>query len=366
MPAPPENARGRRGPKRTPIPYTHMDPLTQGLLGAAATQALLGKQLGRKAWIIGAVGGVLPDADVFIRSETDPLLEIEYHRGFTHALAFIPVGGAVASLPWLVRKKYRDEWKPVLLGAVAGYATHGLLDACTTYGTQLYWPFSSARAAWNCISIVDPVFTIVLLVGVGWAAWARRRGPAAAALLICLLYLGLGVVQRERALEAQDRIAAARGVEVSRQEVFPTIGNLVVWRSLYQAGDSLYADRIRVPLLGEPRWTPGMSVADLSLGELRPDLRSRERIVRDFRRFHWFSGGWVARAPDDPDIIGDVRYSLRTDAFDPIWGIRFRPGESPPVEWVNRTGAREMRLSDLVSEIRGEDPGYRALPSPRR
>lgn len=341
-----------------------MDSLTQGLLGAAATQALLGDRLGRKAWLIGAAGGILPDADVFIRSESDPLLEVEYHRGFTHALAFIPVGGAVASLPWLLQKKYRDQWKPILGGAVAAYATHGLLDACTTYGTQLYWPFSSTRAAWNCISIVDPVFTLILLVGVVWAGWVKRRAPAVIALGLCLIYLGLGVVQRERAEAVQERIALERNDEIVRGEVFPTIANLVVWRSLYEAGDSLHADRIRVPLFGDPMWTSGTAVADLSLEDLPRELRTDQRIAEDFRRFHWFSGGWVARAPTDPDVIGDARYSLVTDSFDPVWGIRFEPGRTPPTEWVNRTDARELRLSDLLAEITGEDPDYRPVPNP--
>lgn len=339
-----------------------MDPLTQGLLGAAASQALLGKQLGGKAWLIGAVGGLLPDADVFIRSKADPLLEVEYHRGFTHALSFIPIGGAVASLPWLLRKKYRSQRKPVLGAALAGYATHGLLDACTTYGTQLYWPFSSARAAWNCISIVDPIFTFVLLVGVVWAAVARSRRPAAAALVLCLLYLGLGVVQRERALAAQEVVAEARGHVPVRQAVFPTIGNLLVWRSLYEASDSLHADRIRVPIGDRPKWTPGSRVPALAAGDLSADLRADDRIVRDFERFRWFSGGWVALAPADERVIGDARYSLRTESFDPIWGVRFDPTERPPTEWVDRTNAREMRLSELWNEIRGEDPGYRPLP----
>lgn len=340
-----------------------MDPLTQGLLGAAASQALFTKQLGRKAWLIGAVGGVLPDADVFIRSEVDPLLAVEYHRGFTHALAFIPVGGAIASLPWFVQKKCRERWKPVLGGAVAGYATHGLLDACTTYGTQLLWPFSTIRAAWDCISIVDPVFTLILLAGVTYAAVVRNRGPALVALGLCLLYLGLGVVQRERALGAQDRIAAARGHTPVRQAVFPTIGNLLVWRSLYEAADSLYADRLRIPLVDGPGWTPGSAVAALSEEDLSVELRAHGRIMRDYERFRWFSGGWVARSPSEREVIGDARYSLYTNSFDPIWGVRFDPNRQPPTEWVDQTGSREMRLSDLLREIRGEDPGYRDVPS---
>lgn len=342
-----------------------MDPLTQGLLGAAASQALFAKHLGGKAWLVGALGGVLPDADVFIRSDADPLLEVEYHRGFTHALAFIPVGGALAGLPWLLRKKYRDRWKLVFGAAVAGYATHGLLDACTTYGTQLYWPFSTARAAWNCISIVDPLFTLILLVGVAWGAAVRRRAPAAAALGLCLLYLGFGSAQRDRALDAQARIAEARGHVATRNAVFPTIGNLVVWRSLYEAADTLYADRIRVPIAAAPRWTPGASVAGVTPADLPASLRSHERILRDFERFRWFSGGWVARAPTDHAVIGDARYSLRTDSFDPIWGVRFDPDAHPPTEWVNRTDAREMRLGELWREITGDDPGYRPLPTSR-
>ncbi len=338
-----------------------MDPVTQGLLGAAAAQALFHNQLGRSAAVIGLVGGVLPDADVFIRSASDPLLAVEVHRQFTHALAFIPVGGAVASLPWLARKKYRKKWKPVVGAAVAGYATHGLLDACTTYGTQLFWPFSSVRVAWDCISIIDPVFTLTLLAGVVASAWLRRRGPAAAALVLCLAYLGLGNLQRHRALDAQAQIAASRLHEPPRRAAFPTFANLVVWRSLYQGGDSLYADRIRVPFFGVPEWQPGSAVADLDLQDLAHELRNDPRIREDFRRFRWFSGGWVARAPTDPDVIGDARYSLRTDSFHPIWGVRFHPGAEIPTEWVDQTRNRELRLSDLWTEISGA-AAYRPVP----
>jgi len=339
-----------------------MDPVTQGLLGAAAAQAFFTKQLGRRAWLLGAVGGVLPDADVFIRSAEDPLLAAEYHRQFTHALAFIPVGGAVASLPWLVRRRYRTQWKTVLGATTAGYATHGLLDACTTYGTQLLWPFSTMRVAWNCIAIIDPVFTLLLLAGVVWAARARRRAPAAVALGLCLAYLGLGTVQRERALAAQAQIAAQREHIPPRRTVFPTIGNLLVWRSLYEAGDRLYSDRIRVPWPGPPQWTPGATVASVNLEDLPPQAQANPRIVKDFERFRWFSGGWIARAPDAPEVIGDARYSLRTEAFEPIWGVRFDPGSSPPTEWVDRTRDRSLDLGALRREITGRDAAYRALP----
>ena len=338
-----------------------MDPLTQGLLGAAAAQALFSKELGRSAWVIGAAGGMLADADVFIRSEYDPLLAVEYHRQFTHSLVFIPVGGAVASIPWLLQKKYRARWKPVLGAAIAAYATHGLLDACTTYGTQLFWPFSSLRVAWDCIAIVDPLFTLVLLAGVISSAKTRKWRPAVIALAICLAYLTIGSIQRERAEAAQNKIAESRGHERSRFDAFPTLANLVVWRSLYQSGDSLFADRIRVPFFGWSEFSPGAVVAHTDVSDLPPSYTTDARILEDFRRFRWFSSGWVAQAPDQPEVYGDVRYSLRTDAFDPIWGVRFHPGSDRPTEWVDRTSDREMDLGSLWREIAGDAP-LRPIP----
>lgn len=336
-----------------------MDPLTQGLLGGAAAHVVFGRRLGSRALLIGAAGGVLPDADVFIRSAADPLLAVEVHRQFTHALAFIPFGGFIASLPWLVRRANRALWKTIAGAAIVGYATHGVLDACTTYGTQLLWPFSDARVAWDAISVIDPIFTLTLLVGTIAAAMRRSPRRAAIALGLCLVYLFAGAVQRDRASRVQEQLAAAREHPIARGKVFPTIGNNLVWRSLYRSGDMLYVDRIRVPWFGEPRFSPGTSVRVVREDGLAPAEKSVPRVVEDFRRFRWFSDGWLARDADDPSVIGDVRYSMRTDAFDAIWGIRFHPGRAIPTEWVNHSRSRKVDLGDLWNEISGQDPAYR-------
>lgn len=339
-----------------------MDPLTQGLLGGAAAYVVYGRRLGPRALLIGAAGGVLPDADVFIRSAADPLLAVETHRQFTHALAFIPFGGFIAALPWLGRRANRAIWKTIAGAAIVGYATHGLLDACTTYGTQLFWPFSDARVAWDTISVIDPIFTLALLVGTIASAVRRSRVPAAVALCLCLLYLVAGGVQRNRASHVQAKLAAAREHPIARGKVFPTIGNNLVWRSLYRSGDTLFVDRIRVPWFGEPRFSPGTSVRADDEEGLTAAERSVPRVVRDFRRFRWFSDGWLARDADDPSVIGDVRYSMRTDAFDAIWGIRFHPQRAIPTEWVNRSRSRRIDVGDLWDEISGEAPAYRPIP----
>ena len=299
-----------------------------------------------------------PDLDVLIRSETDPLLAIEHHRGVTHALAFIPVGGLLTALPWLARSWARARWGAVVATTTAGYATHGLLDACTSYGTRLLWP-SAHRVAWDVIAIIDPLFTLTLLVGLVWAVWSRARAPAAVTLTVCALYLGLGALQRERAMAAQARIAAARGHTPDRGAVFPAVGNNLVWRSLYRVGERLHADRIRVSWLGAAQWTEGSELQAVSEREV---AGADVRLLAAFRRFRWFADDWTVRAPADPSWIADARYSLRMDVYDPIWGIRFHPGRPVPIEWVDRSRERRLAFRDLWAELAGTHPAYRPLP----
>jgi inner membrane protein len=318
--------------------------------------------MGQSAWLPGVAGALLPDVDALIRSGADPLLYAEFHRHFTHALAFIPIGGAVAALPWLLSRRTRPRWKVYLGAATAGYATHGVLDASTTYGTLLFWPLTNVRVAWNAISIVDPFFTMVLVLGVALAVWRRARAPALAALLVCTAYLATGAVQRERALDAQGRIAASRDHNHARAAVFPGFGNNLVWRSLYLAGDTLYMDRIRVPWFGAPSWSPGPQVRLLRGEDLPPAVLADARRRRDFARFQRFADGWVARAPDDPDVIGDARYSSTAERFEPVWGIRFAPESGDvPIAWVDRSRQRRVDVGALWTELRGEDPRYRPI-----
>ena len=120
-----------------------MDPISQGALGAIAAATLSKPVRYRWAVAVGWVGGMLADADIFIRSESDPLLNVEYHRHFSHSLVFILLGGLIcAGLLWIFLRRLIG-FRELLLYATAGYATAGLLDACTSYGTQLLWPFQT-------------------------------------------------------------------------------------------------------------------------------------------------------------------------------------------------------------------------------
>ena len=137
-----------------------MDPLSQGSLGATLAQSGSNPEKIKAATLLGCFGGLAPDLDILIFSPTDPLLFLEFHRQFTHSLVFIPIGALLVAmvLHQFLGKglRFRESYLFCLLG----YATHGLLDTCTTYGTQLLWPFSSERFAWNNVSIIDPLFTL--------------------------------------------------------------------------------------------------------------------------------------------------------------------------------------------------------------
>lgn len=314
-----------------------MDPLTHALTGAAVAYAAVGRAIGRRALFIGAAAGLAPDLDILIRSTADPLLAIEQHRGFTHSIAFALLGGTIAGFA-LGRRGARAA-------AILAWLSAALLDTATTYGTQLFWPFSRARIGLNLISVLDPLFTLTMLVAV-IAAFAGRRGLMTAALLVAVGWLGAGLVQRERASSAQRTLASMRGHQPARGAVFPTMGNTILWRSIYRDGNMLHLDRIRVPWLGDATFARVESVP-LATPPTEPRMR------REFDRFAWFSDGWVAVAPTDPTVIGDARYSLRGDRYEPVWGIRFHAESTPSVEWVDRTRTREVSPGDLWREVTG-------------
>ncbi len=299
-----------------------MDPITHALTGAAVAWAVTRD---RRALLIGATAALAPDLDVLIRSASDPLLAVEHHRGFTHAIVTAPAGGALVALLWRRPRAF--------VAATAAWLSHALLDAATTYGTQLFWPFSRTRVGLDIISILDPLFTMIVLAAVV-AAWRDRRRVASAAMLAALVWLIIGGVQRTRALDAQQELARSRGELLERGEVFPTVGNTIVWRSIYESRGTLRMDRIHVPWFRPPRSAAVTSVPRVTAIEGTP------RSSRDFARFAWFSSGWVARSPSDPTLLGDARYSLRRDAYDPVWGIRFTASGT---EWVDRS--RERRAA---------------------
>lgn len=301
-----------------------MDPLSQGVLGASLPQSVTGdKSKQRWAFMVGFLSGMAPDLDILIQSPQDPLLFLEYHRQFTHSLFFIPFGGLLCTLilyPFLRRQL---PFGVILLFACLGYGTHGLLDSCTSYGTQLFWPISDYRVSWNNASIIDPLFTLPMLALMLLAFFRRQKSFARLALIYGLVYLSFGVVQRERVESAVRTLADSRGHHAAHLTVKPTFGNLFLWKSIYEYKGQYFVDGTRVAI--HPKSLPGRSIRKLDVGRDYPWLDSDSTQAKDIKRFRWFSDDYLAVSPDDPNLIIDVRYSFIPNDISPLWGIRLDP-----------------------------------------
>jgi len=301
-----------------------MDPLSQAVLGVSLSQSVTRKpsQL-RPAFWIGALSGMAPDLDVLIRSSADPMLFLEYHRQFTHSLIFIPVGALLCALFFHLFAHKTLSFRLTYLYSFAGFATHGLLDACTSYGTQLFWPFTDERVAWNVVSIVDPLFTIPVLVLVLMAFFKRKVVFAYIAFVFAISYLFLGVIQKHRAEEALLGLVAERGQQAQRMHIKPSFANRHLWKLIYEYDGRYYVDAVR--LLGEPELITGTSIAKLNLTTDYLWLNSDTVQARDIERFRWFSGDFLAISPDNPNFIMDMRYSFIPNQIEAMWGIEINP-----------------------------------------
>ena len=122
-----------------------MDPVSHALLGAGCAQSRTRAEKLLPAAVVAGLASLAPDLDLLLQSFTDPLRFLELHRQFTHALVFAPFGAALCALAARPAARHRLTFRETYLACLAGFASHGLLDACTSYGTQLLWPFADVR-----------------------------------------------------------------------------------------------------------------------------------------------------------------------------------------------------------------------------
>ncbi|MFT5906986.1 MAG: inner membrane protein [Saprospiraceae bacterium] len=217
-----------------------MDSLTQIVLGAAIGEAVLGRRVGNRAAFYGAIAGTIPDLDVLIKPFVDTVTALEWHRGFTHSILFsilfAPVFGRLVSL-WDKTASWR-QWSWLFFW---GFLTHPLLDAHTTWGTQLFWPFD-LRLAYKNIFVVDPLYTLPFLVFLMLALWRKRADPKRRrlnniGLLVSSIYLlltlglkGITYYKFKSALEEQ-------AISYKELETKPAPMQTILWTANVDAGD---------------------------------------------------------------------------------------------------------------------------------
>lgn len=321
-----------------------MDSLTQMALGAAVGEAVLGRKVGRRALVWGAVCGTLPDLDMLMRLG-DPVSDLTYHRSWSHSLL---VQAAVTPLVvWAIRRlqpdtaRYRARWYALVFLALA---THALLDCFTVYGTQILWPLPRAPESWSTVFIIDPLYTLPLLVGVA-AAWRLRpRSPGrvsrlnAAGLVLSTLYLVWSVGAKLHVEAVARESLASQGLGRVPVLTTPMPFNTLLWRVVAMDGDGYYegyysvvADDRRVRFERYPSRTALLD----PIADHWPVARLR-----------WFTHGFYSVGLEDEAV---VMTDLRMGA-EPDYIFRFAVGErrNPRVVPVD---ARQLRAVPRLERL---------------
>ncbi|MFB1027548.1 MAG: metal-dependent hydrolase [Flavobacteriaceae bacterium] len=299
-----------------------MDSITQIVLGAACGEAILGKKIGNRALLFGAIGGTIPDLDVFIgkllfNNEIDSMA---FHRGFMHSFLFAILGSIAfgALVFWLYNrgKRYgmttQKEWMWLFFASIF---THPILDSFTAYGTQLFAPFSNYRVAFNNISVADPLYTfpfLVLLIVVMFLKRhsSKRRLFLQLGLGVSSLYMMLTIVNKYHVNGVYKRALAEEQIDYLRFQTQPTILNNFLWYGIAETADYYFVGFYSI-LDASPtvsKWHKLSKNHDL-IGYMPKDLET----------LSWFSGGYYSLSEtSDPNtfLYKDLRYPMM-DENDP-------------------------------------------------
>lgn len=218
-----------------------MDSLTQIVLGAAVGEAVLGRKIGNKAILYGAIAGTIPDLDVLAAFFTDKVTSLEIHRGFTHSIFFSVLFAPVFAYLVTRFEKYKNfkDWTFLFFMA---FVTHPILDSYTTWGTQLFWPLD-IRLAFKNIFVIDPLYTIPFLVFLILTMFQKRttkkrRFYNNLGLIISSSYLMLTLVLKGFAYQNFSKELQAQNINYIDFDTKPTPLNTILWAANIETVDS--------------------------------------------------------------------------------------------------------------------------------
>ncbi|EJF09830.1 metal-dependent hydrolase [Pontibacter sp. BAB1700] len=223
-----------------------MDSLTQIVLGAAVGEAVAGRKLGNKALLWGAIAGTIPDLDVLANPLLDMVGQLSFHRSVTHSFFFAVVASPL--LGWMLWRLYKNEhasFRDWTLLFFLGFTTHAILDSFTTWGTQLFWPFSNYGVAFYNIFVIDPLYTVPFLICVIAVMFYDRRNPKRrrwnnAGLIISTLYILFSFVAQAYAKNAFTESLQDQGIVFESEIVKATPMNTLFWSVTAATEDGFY------------------------------------------------------------------------------------------------------------------------------
>lgn len=337
-----------------------MDSISQAVWGALSAEASTKKssELKIQPWVIGLVGGTLPDLDSFFRSSTDPLFATLMHRHFTHSILMIPVGALLCwFIFWPFFKNNREHYKEYYKISFFAYGTHWILDFLTSYGTQIFWPMTNHRYSLDWLSIVDPLLTIPWLVVFMILVFLKSMKSVAlkSIIIYTVLYFSFAGLQEYRAEKAVNKIAQSQGHTPERVRVFPSLGNSFWFRGIYLYQGQIYSQGLLVSPHRSVLYRPGQQIKRVDPQEL---LTNDEVINRQIQIWNWFVDDWMYFVDSDQLILGDGRYSMSAEGFETLWALHV--DKENPQKSVKK-------MPDQNSLVKGRKPteGFELLLNPQ-
>ncbi len=396
-----------------------MDSLTQITLGAAIGEITLGKKIGNRALLWGAVAGTIPDLDVLTGPFVSELQELVYHRGFSHSLVFSVLGAY--GIAWIVHRLYRLPFhhylasvlwflapigvaffltrfdvglNPVfgigIFGGTAyllyrryfrnpipkpdanyqdwvklffwGLITHPILDCFTTYGTQLFLPFSSYRVAFNTISVADPLYTVPFLLLIVIASFLKRsnglrRRLAWAGIIVSSCYMILCLFHKYKVHHTLIRSLESQEITYKRVMTSPTILNNVLWYTMAETDDGYYSGLYSL-------WDQEKNI-ELNFTARNEGLLGLTESDSDYtiNKLKWFSNNYycITELPGGALQFNDMRFGKfdeSTDSNSYIFNFPIKKKDSGSYELTQVNGGppprdRKQALNNLWERLMG-------------
>jgi inner membrane protein len=336
-----------------------LDSITQFALGAALGELLAGKKIGSKAILWGGVAGTIPDLDILFNPFFTELEKLSVHRGISHSLVF--AFGMAPLMALLMRKLYRKKpeitfriWLDIFF---IGIFTHPLLDAFTLYGTQLFLPFSDYRVALNTIAIVDPGYTLPLLLGITGAMVVRRKKPVLAVkfnmagIVLAHIYFVLTIANKFYVNQKFEAALAEQHIRPNGYLTNPVIFSNLLWCSVAKDDSMCYIGYYSI-LQDKPT--------------IRYDaFRRNEHFLNKIRdregvaKLRWFSKDYfVLEEKNDSLAFYDVRFGKSTfskyidheKTF--IFYFKIVDKDAVPLKIQQYISRKDMNFSEFIDQLK--------------
>lgn len=282
-----------------------MDSLTQIVVGIATAEAVLGKQLKNKSFIYGAIIGTLPDLDIWFGKLFDPLTAISIHRGLSHSIIFyLFLSVFLGSLIFKIEKGKIKLFHAIHATFLILF-THSIIDAFTTWGTQIFWPLPY-KVALKSIFVIDIFYTIPWIICLYFVFknqdFINRKKWLIRGFYITTAYLILGLGIKTYVVNKFEKALSSQNIEYTEIIVKPTFSNIILWNANVMTKDSFL-------------------LADYSLFDSKPiifdsylkndNLASSYKNHPEFKQLIAISEGWYTLEKSNNGIIfNDLRFGL--------------------------------------------------------